>query len=227
MVDVAKKTAGVYATDFVKQGMTIGIGSGSTVHWFIEELGRRVRQGLDATAVATSGKTAQLASQVGIRLTNLNDVDRLSLTIDGADEIDPQGQLIKGGGGALLQEKIVAAASDELLIIADGSKLVQHLGKFPLPVEVIPFAHKQVKRKILNSNICKKTTLRKMNDEVFVTDNHNYILDCECEQIIDASALNISLHLIPGVVETGLFIGMAYQSIIGYDDGRVEIIKYE
>ena len=162
----------------------------------------------------------------GITLTDLHAIDRLSLTIDGADEIDPQGQLIKGGGGALLQEKIVAAASDKLLIIADGSKLVECLGKFPLPVEVIPFAHKQVERKIFNLNICKKMTLRQANGEIFVTDHHNYILDCECEKINDAYALNISLHLIPGVVETGLFIGMTDQSIIGYDDGRVEIIKY-
>jgi len=226
MFDVAKKTAGIYAADFVNHGMTIGIGSGSTVYWFIEELGKRVRQGLNVTAIATSHKTAQLATQAGITLTDLNAIDHLSLTIDGADEIDPQGQLIKGGGGALLQEKIVAAASDKLLIIADGSKLVECLGKFPLPVEVIPFAHKQVEHKIFNLNICKKMTLRQANGEIFVTDHHNYILDCECEKINDAYALNISLHLIPGVVETGLFIGMTDQSIIGYDDGRVEIIKY-
>src|SRR5947207_7131727 len=113
MFDLAKKTAGVHAADFVKHGMTIGIGSGTTVYWFIEELGRRVRQGLNVSAVATSSKTVQLASQAGIRLTDLDAIDRLSLTIDGADEIDPRGQLIKGGGGALLQEKIVAAASDK------------------------------------------------------------------------------------------------------------------
>jgi ribose 5-phosphate isomerase A len=226
MFDVAKKAAGVYAADFVKQGMTIGIGSGSTVQWFIEELGKRVRQGLMLTAVPTSRTTAQLASQVGIPLIDLSNIDRLSVTVDGADEIDPQGQLIKGGGGALLQEKIVAAASEKLLIIADGSKLVESLGKFPLPVEVIPFAHRQVQRAIFHSNICKKITLRQAAGKVFVTDHHNYILDCECEEISNASALNISLHLIPGVVETGLFPGMADQSIIGYDDGRVEIIKY-
>jgi len=226
MFEVAKKAAGIYAADFVMEGMTIGIGSGSTVYWFIEELGKRVQQGLNITAVATSSKTAQLTSQASIRLTDLNAIDRLSLTIDGADEIDPHGKLIKGGGGALLQEKIVAAASDQLLIIADGSKLVECLGRFPLPVEVIPFAHRQVQREIFASNICKKITLRQVKGEVFVTDHHNYILDCECEKISDASALNISLHLIPGVVETGLFVGMTHQSIIGYDDGRVEIIDY-
>jgi ribose 5-phosphate isomerase A len=226
-LEFAKKNAGIYAADFVKHGMTIGIGTGTTVYWFIEELGKRVKMGLDTLGVATSDETAQLATRAGIRLTDLNHVDRLSLTIDGADEIDPQGQLIKGGGGALLQEKIVAAASDELIIIADSSKLVQWLGKFPLPIEVVPLGYRQVQGKILDSNLCKKVSLRKTGGEIFVTDHHHYILDCECEKIVDPEALNISLHLIPGVVETGLFIGMATKAIIGYEDGRVDTIPYK
>jgi len=149
------------------------------------------------------------------------------LTIDGADEIDPQGRLIKGGGGALLQEKIVAAASDELIIIADSLKLVQQLGKFPLPVEVIPFGYKQVEQKIMAAGSCKKISLRKKNSKTFVTDHGHYILDCACEKIPDASALNLSLHLIPGVVETGLFINMASRAIIGYEGGKIEVINFQ
>ena len=225
-MEQAKKSAGIYAADFVKQGMTIGIGSGSTVYWLIRELGKRVKEGLKIMAVPTSVQTAQLAKKAGVDLLDLAEVERLHLTIDGADEIDPSGNLIKGGGGALLQEKMVAAASDELIIIADNSKLVQQLGKFPLPVEVIPLGYKQVQEKIIIGGFCKKTELRKSNDEIFITDHHNYILDCECEKITDPFALNVSLHLIPGVVETGLFINMAGKAIIGFEDGRVEELKY-
>ena len=180
--DEIKKRVGVYAVDLVKQGITIGIGSGSTVYWFIEELGNRVKQGLEITAVPTSLQTAELAGKAGIPVSDLNNIDKLLLTIDGADEIDPQGRLIKGGGGALLQEKIVAAASDELIIIADSAKLVQQLGKFPLPVEVIPFGYKQVEQKIMAAGFCKKISLRKKNSEIFVTDHGHYILDCDCEE---------------------------------------------
>lgn len=225
--DEIKKKVGVYAADLVKRGMTLGLGSGSTVYWLIEELGRRVAQGLEISAVPTSLHTAQLATKAGIPLSDLNDIDHLLLTVDGADEIDLQGQLIKGGGGALLQEKIVASASDELIIIADSSKLVQQLGRFPLPVEVIPFGHEQVAQKIIATGFCKKISLRLKNDKVFITDHGHYILDCYCERIQDASALNIALHLIPGVVETGLFINMASSAIIGYEDGKIGEINYK
>jgi len=225
--DEIKKNVGVYAADLVKQGMTIGLGSGSTVYWLVEELGRRVKQGLEITAVPTSLQTKQLVDKAGISLSDLDTIDQLLLTIDGADEIDPQGQLIKGGGGALLQEKIVAAASEKLIIIADNSKLVQQLGKFPLPVEVIPFGYKQVEQKITTAGFCRKISLRKKGNEVFITDHGHYILDCYFEKIPDAAALNLSLHLIPGVVETGLFMDMASKAIIGYEDGRMEVIKYD
>ena len=225
--DEIKKRVGVYAVDLVKQGITIGIGSGSTVYWFIEELGNRVKQGLEITAVPTSLQTAELAVKAGIPVSDLDNIDKLLLTIDGADEIDPQGRLIKGGGGALLQEKIVAAASDELVIIADSSKLVPQLGKFPLPVEVIPFGYKQVEQKIIAAGLCKKISLRKKNSEIFVTDHGHYILDCDCERIPDASALNLSLHLIPGVVETGLFVNMVNKVIIGYESGKIELVNFK
>src|SRR4030095_16085326 len=147
--DEIKKKVGFYAADLVKQGMIVGIGAGSTVYWFIEELGKRVKQGLEIRGIPTSLQTAELATKAGIPVSDLNNTDKLVLTIDGADEIDPHGRLIKGGGGALLQEKIVAAAYEELIVIADSSKLVQQLGKFPLPVEVIPFGYKQVQQKIM------------------------------------------------------------------------------
>jgi ribose 5-phosphate isomerase A len=225
-IEQVKKNVGIYAVDFVKAGMAIGLGSGTTVYWFIQELGKRIKEGLRVTAVPTSIKTTELAKGAGIVLSDLNTISKLSLTVDGADEIDPKGQLIKGGGGALLQEKIVAAASEELIIIADSSKLVQQLGKFPLPVEVIPFGYKQVNEQIINSGLCKNVKLRKKDNEIFISDHHHYILDCECEKIADASALNTALHLIPGVVETGLFINMASKAVIGYDDGRIELIKF-
>jgi ribose 5-phosphate isomerase A len=223
----AKKNVGIYAVDLIKAEMAVGLGSGTTVYWLIQELGKRVSEGLHITAVPTSAKTANLARAAGIVLSDLDSISSLSLTIDGADEIDPRGQLIKGGGGALLQEKIVAAASAELIIIADGSKFVRQLGKFPLPVEVIPFGYQQVKEKILNRGLCKNITLRKQGNEVFITDHHHYILDCEFEKIANAEELNTSLHLIPGVVETGLFISMATTAIVGHEDGRIEVLNYE
>lgn len=226
-MEEAKKNAGVYAVDLVKSGMTIGIGTGTTVFWFIRELGIRVKEGMKITAVSTSEQTSRLATESGIDLSDLNTIERLQLTVDGADEIDPNGNLIKGGGGALLQEKIVAGASEELVIIADSSKLVRQLGKFPLPIEVIPFGYKQVQRKIIDSGVCKKVSVRKRDDKIFVTDHDHYILDCKCEKIIDALALNNYLHSIPGVVETGLFINMANRGVIGWEDGRVEIIKFK
>jgi ribose 5-phosphate isomerase A len=226
-VETAKRTAGIYAADFVRQDMTVGIGSGTTVYWLIRELGRRVKDGLRIKTVPTSLQTADLLKESGITVSDLDAVDHLPLTIDGADEIDPGGNLIKGGGGALLQEKIVAAASQELVIIADNSKLVGQLGRFPLPVEIIPFGYRQVQQKIMKSGLCRKATLRQKNDEIFISDHSHYILDCEFQKIEDASALNTALHLIPGVVETGLFIHMANKAIIGFEDGRVEVINFK
>jgi ribose 5-phosphate isomerase A len=226
VLEQAKKNAAIFAADLVSSGMNIGLGSGSTVFWLISELAERAKQGLNIAVVPTSKETTHLAKAAGITLADLNEVEKLPLTIDGADEIDPQGQLTKGGGGALLQEKMVAAVSDKLIIIADSSKLVQHLGKFALPVEVIPFGYKQVQQKILKAGDCKRIRLRKKDLDIFITDHHHYILDCEYERIVDPGSLNTLLHLIPGVVETGLFVNMANQAVIGYEDGRVEVITY-
>lgn len=215
-----KKNLGRYAAGLVPANATIGMGSGSTVFWLIKELGIRVQQGLDIKIVPTSKRTKELAAEAGIPSVGLNDIDQLPLAIDGADEIDPQFQLIKGGGGALLQEKMVAAASQKLVIIGDEKKYVPQLGKFPLPVETIPSGWKQVQKKI-NLMGCGNVELRKKESETFVTENGHYILDCFFEKIVNPAALNVALHLIPGVVETGLFINMAHSVIIGYADGSI------
>lgn len=216
-----KKRTGAYAADYVEQGMTIGLGTGSTVYWLLQELGKRVQGGLHFRAVPTSRQTQTLATELGIPLADLNNVDSLALTLDGADEIAPGLQLIKGGGGALLQEKIVAAASKQLIIIADENKVVNTLGKFPLPVEVIPFGWKQVQKKITQQLGCQLVELREKNGGTFVSDHGHYILDCHFSQIADPAELNEALHLIPGVVETGLFVSMADIAVVGYADGRI------
>ncbi|MEP7373527.1 MAG: ribose-5-phosphate isomerase RpiA [Chitinophagaceae bacterium] len=220
--DEIKKKLGKYVADLVPANTTIGMGTGSTVFWLIQELAVRVRNGFSIKIVPTSNQTKKLAAEAGISSMELNDVDSLPVTIDGADEIDDRFQLIKGGGGALLQEKMVAAASKKLIIMADESKLVKQLGHFPLPVEVITSGWRQVQRKIMTTG-CSKVVLRNINDKAFVTDNGHYILDCYFEKIEDAAALNISLHLMPGVVETGLFINMAHSVIIGRADGIIEM----
>jgi len=219
-----KKNVGRKAADFVQDHSIIGLGTGSTVIWLIKELGLRVNQGLQIKAVATSNATRKLAGDLGITILPLNEVDNISLTIDGADEIDPQFNLIKGGGGALLQEKMVAAASDQVLIIADETKYVSQLGRFPLPVEVVPSGWKQVRKKIQQLG-CQRAELRLTRNLPFVTDNGHFILDCHFETIADPAALNISLHLVPGVVETGLFINMTRTALIGKSDGHIEEIN--
>ncbi len=221
--DDIKKMVGTYAAQFVEQNAVIGLGTGSTVYWLLQALGTRIQQGLRFTAVPTSTQTHTIGTALGIQFRELNEVDELSVTIDGADEADPQLQLIKGGGGALLQEKMVAAASKKLIIIADHTKVVAQLGKFPLPVEVIPFGWKQVQKHIAQLG-CEKIVLRVKNNDTYITDNHNYILDCWFDAIGDAAALNAALHNIPGVVETGLFINMAKEVIAGYPDGRIVTI---
>lgn len=222
--DELKRRAAEYAADFVQNEMLIGLGTGSTVYYLIQELGKRVEQGLHVTVVPTSKQTEILAAQLNIPLKNLNDVDKLAVTIDGADEVDPQLHLIKGGGGALLQEKIVAAASGELIIIVDNSKMVQHLGKFPLPVEVITFGYKQAQKKIMAMG-CSKAELRQKENKPYITDHGHYILDCYFEKINDPGSLDKYLNNIPGVVETGLFVDMATKIVIAYSDGKIETIE--
>ncbi|KAA0784915.1 MULTISPECIES: ribose 5-phosphate isomerase A [Bacillus cereus group] len=217
-----KQLAGEYAANFVKDGMKVGLGTGSTVYWTIQKLGERVKEGLSFQAVPTSKETEVLAKQLNISLISLNDVQSLDLTIDGADEIDANLQLIKGGGGALLREKIVAISSKELIIIADESKLVTHLGTFPLPIEIIPFSWKQTERKI--QSLGCQTTLRLKNNETFITDNNNMIIDCIFpHNITNPTNLHTQLKMITGVVETGLFVNMTSKAIIGTKNGIKEL----
>ena len=215
-----KKLAAVQALDYIEPGMTIGIGTGSTVYWFIQELAKKVGGGFECRCIPTSNETDKLAKQLGIPMLALNDVSTIDVTVDGADEADTQLTLIKGGGGALLQEKMVAAASEKLVIIADGSKLVQQLGVFPLPVEVIPYGWKHVQQHIQYANDIP-VTLRIKNEIPFVTDHGHYILDCHFQQIKDPDDLTGTLNTIPGVVENGLFIRMADLLIIAATDGTL------
>ncbi|HDR4560008.1 ribose 5-phosphate isomerase A [Bacillus cereus] len=217
-----KQIAGEYAANFVQDGMKVGLGTGSTVYWTIQKLGQRVQEGLSIQAIPTSKETESLAQQLNIPLISLNDIQTLDLTIDGADEIDSNLQLIKGGGGALLREKIVAASSKELIIIADESKLVTHLGTFPLPVEIIPFSWKQTENKI--QSLGCQTTLRLKNNDTFITDNNNMIIDCVFpNHISNPATLHEKLKMITGVVETGLFINMTSKAIIGTKNGIKEL----
>jgi ribose 5-phosphate isomerase A len=217
-----KREVGIKASKLVKPGMVVGIGTGTTAYYLIVSLAQLVREGMDIRCVPTSRATERLALDSKLRLTGLNDVEHIDITIDGADEIDPQLQLIKGGGGALLQEKMVAAASKQMIVIADHTKLVKQLGTFPLPVEVIPFGWKQVQRYIQQLYPIQ-ATLRMKDNSVFRTDHGHHILDCHFGHITDARSLHATLNTIPGVVENGLFLGMATGTMIGYPDGRVEV----
>jgi ribose 5-phosphate isomerase A len=219
--DDIKQKLGIYAADFIQQDMLIGLGTGTTVYYLLKELGKRKLQGLNFTAVCTSLQTQNILKEEGIDYASLDDIARLQLAIDGADEVDVSGNLIKGGGGALLQEKIVEAASDQLIIIVDEKKDVQTLGAFPLPVEVITFGWKQVKQKIENTYRIN-VSLREKDGTVFITDHKHYILDCYFNSIPDPAQLNIDLHLMAGVVETGLFVNMATKIITGYSDGSIK-----
>ena len=219
--DQIKQKIGRQATELVKPGMTIGIGTGSTVYWFINYLAEKIQGGLNCYGVPTSQQTRLLAQERGIAIVELNEVNQIDLTIDGADEIDPLLQLIKGGGGALLQEKMVATASQQVMIIADESKMVKQLGKFPLPVEVVPYGWKQTKKQIELLG-CISAVIRAAEGKFFVTDHGHYILDCHYYKIEDAPVLHTQLNNIPGVVENGLFIGMADGALIGYADGTIK-----
>jgi ribose 5-phosphate isomerase A len=222
-INEIKQRAGEEAAKLVQPGMVIGIGSGSTVFYFIEALAKRIRTGFDCVAVPTSLATLSLSGRQGIKMTQLNDIPSIDITIDGADEIDSNLQLIKGGGGALLQEKMVAAASKQLVVIADNGKLKNRLGEFPLPVEIIPYGWKPVQEPI-SGNYSIKAELRMKEGAPYITDHGHYILDCHFQNITDPISLNTTLHLIPGVVETGLFIDLCKMALIGFPDGTVQRI---
>jgi ribose 5-phosphate isomerase A len=219
-----KRQAAARALEHVKSGMRLGLGTGSTARHFVELLGEKVRAGLDVIGVPTSEVTRADALRWGIRLTTLDEIDRLDLTVDGADEIEPSLDVIKGGGGALLREKIVAAASDRMIVIADESKWVEKLGRFPLPVEVIPFGlaatRRAMARAFAESGVSGQMVVRTGKDgHVFVTDGGHWIVDAHLDRITDAPRLAGLLNVIPGVVEHGLFIGLASTAVLAGAQG--------
>jgi ribose 5-phosphate isomerase A len=226
-VEAQKRAAATKALDFIRPGMRLGLGTGSTAKHFIALLGERVRTGLDVIAVPTSEVTRAQAEQAGIALTTLDDVPKLDLTVDGADEIAPDLTLIKGGGGALLREKIVAAASAAMIVIADESKWVSLLGGFPLPIEIAPFGAGATRIAVEAATTAAgcpgPANLRKRPDgHAFVTDGGHWLLDARLQRIPDPVALAGRLKAVPGVMEHGLFIGLARTAIIaGPDEVRL------
>jgi len=220
--DEAKLKAAQHALDFVQDGMSLGLGSGTTSTVFIKQLGERVKQGLRVQGIATSDASQRLAESLSIPITTFDQCPELDLAIDGADEVGPDLALIKGGGGAMLREKIVASAARRFIVIADSSKLVDTLGRFPLPVEVIQMALPLVSRKLEALDLNPK--LRHHPDgSLYITDEGNFILDCACGSIPDPAWTASELRGIVGVVEHGLFVNMASLALIAGDDGVREV----
>ncbi len=218
--DEIKQQLGRAAAGYVESGMTIGAGTGSTAYWFLLSLGEKIREGMQVRAVPTSKQTESLLAEHNVPVVGLNEVDKIDLVLDGADEIDPSFRLIKGGGGAHLQEKMVAAAADRMIVLADAGKLVQTLGKFPLPVEVIPFGYRQVQKSIERA-FGIPVRLREKNGSVFVSDHGHYILDCHFGAIEEPEQLHAWLNQTPGVVDNGLFLHYASATLVGYPDGSI------
>jgi ribose 5-phosphate isomerase A len=228
MSEDQKRHSGEAAAKRVEDGMTVGLGTGSTAVWFVRALAERIQaEGLKIVGVPTSRATEGLALELGVRLATLDEVKALDLTVDGADEIGPGLALIKGGGGALLREKLVWEASKRCLVIADASKAVKQLGKFPLPVEVVAFGHATTALRLCDaladSDIGMAPRLRMKGDAPYVTDNGNYIYDIACGVIPDPAHLAEALKGVTGVVEHGLFLDLAEEAILGTDTG-VEIL---
>ncbi|UYP66873.1 ribose-5-phosphate isomerase RpiA [Thalassobacter stenotrophicus] len=224
-IEKAKYVSARRAVDYVEDGMRVGLGTGSTAAWMVRCLAEMVRNdGLNITGVATSTRTAELATSLGIKVVDLNEAKWLDVTIDGADEFDDNLTLIKGGGGALLQEKIVATASDKMVVITDPTKHVKMLGAFPLPVEVIPFGWQTtqslIEKALVDLDVDgRNITLRLNQDAPFRTDEGNLILDLHLERLEDAQRVSHVLNQIPGVVENGLFINLCDVVIVGAADG--------
>lgn len=225
--DTAKNAAAIAAVALVQDGMRLGLGTGSTAAFMVRRLAERVQaEGLRLRCAATSQATADLAESLGIRIEALDEIGWLDLTLDGADEVDPDLNLIKGAGAALLREKIVACASDRMVVMADGGKVVETLGAFLLPVEVIPFGWQTTRQLVLrvlaDLDLADRAVVRRMRDGAPVlTDEGNFILDLALEAIPDPAALSVALNALPGVVENGLFLGICDLAIVGQPDGSV------
>lgn len=221
-----KQLAAERAVTYIQDGMTVGLGTGTTAAYAIKKLGTRVaEENLQIRAIATSQRSEELARELNIPIISFEEVDLIDITIDGADEVDEQLNLIKGGGGALLREKVVACNSRELIIIVDETKLVKRLGKFPLPVEVVPFALTVVQRQL--EQLDCTTNLRMQDNKPYITDNGNYILDCSFGEIKLAPQLHGAIKSITGVVDNGLFIQLARTIIAAYDDGSIQLFTNE
>jgi len=227
--DRSKYACALRASALVESGMKVGLGTGSTAYWLVYHLAERVRsEGLEFVGVPTSNKTREQAQAEGLKLISMDDAGKLDITIDGADEFDQSMNLIKGGGGAHLQEKIVAFGSDRMVVIADETKKVNKLGKFPLPVEVLKFgsasSQKQIEELLIAQNYRDFTVQMRMEkNKPFITDEGNYIFDLNLGEIQDPRKLCVDLNIIPGVVENGLFIDVCKAVVIGYPDGTAKI----
>jgi ribose 5-phosphate isomerase A len=220
--DLEKEAAARASLRFVKDGHVLGLGTGSTAAYFIKLLGEAVKNGLRVRGIPTSIRSRELALSLGIPLITLDDCQEIDVTVDGADEVDPHLRLIKGGGGALLREKIVASATRQMIVVADASKQVQRLGKFPLPVEVIRFAQALVAKRIVAMGADAQLR-RDAAGNAYLTDENNYILDCRFGEIRDPDRLARELSEMPGVVEHGLFIGMASLALLARGSEIVEL----
>ncbi|MBI1358791.1 MAG: ribose-5-phosphate isomerase RpiA [Alphaproteobacteria bacterium] len=231
MSDVAKQNAAAEALKLVEPGMVLGLGTGSTAAIFVRLLAEKVKAGLDVVGTPTSEATDRLARSLGVRIVDPGELSGIDLTIDGADEFDPQLNLIKGGGAALLREKIIADASARMVVIADAGKEVRQLGRFPLPVEVNPFAAELTRREVLahleyvGLGGIEASWRMATGEAMLRTDGGHLILDLKCNAIPDVEALGAVLDRIPGVVEHGLFIGMAERVIVGEEAGARVIVR--
>jgi ribose 5-phosphate isomerase A len=220
----AKQAAAYKAMEAVQSGMTVGLGTGSTAYFAIEKLGEMVRNGLQANAVASSVGTEELARKAGIPIVDFSEDMEIHLYVDGADEVDRNFNLIKGGGGSLVREKIVAFNSKSFTVIIDASKRVETLGRFPLPVEVVPFAATLTLQHL--QTLGGRAMLRQRNGTTFVSDNGNVIVDVLFNRIEDPVALNAAINVIPGVVESGLFVGtMVRRVLVGHEGGQVDVLE--
>ncbi len=219
-----KQLAAEYAVSFLEDGMTIGLGTGSTAYWAIEKIGEKVKnEGWKINAIATSIRSEEQARGLGIPILDFSSIKIIDVTIDGADEVNSQLQLIKGGGGALLREKIVATNSRQMIVVADETKWVETLGRFPLPVEVVHFGWERTfeKLQLLGCDAAR----RMQGTTPYLTDNGNYIIDCAFGEIKDPPALHESVNAITGVVDNGLFIGIASKLVLGFNSGEARVIS--
>jgi ribose 5-phosphate isomerase A len=213
-----KRLAAEKACEYIEDGMILGLGTGSTVDYALIKIGNMIKNGLDIKGIPTSSKTKKIAIEHKIPLTTLEENPNIDLTIDGADEVDSELRLIKGGGGALTREKMIAYYSNKVIIIIDETKVVKMLGiDFALPVEIVKFGWTATKEKLKQFDC--NVELRKIMDNPYITDNSNYIIDCEFDRIKDPEQLEIDINSIPGVVENGLFIGLADEIIVGSKQG--------